>query len=120
VSGEGAVFSVTQNLEIALWHLRRTDELRVLWIDAVCINQADIAERSNEAARMDDIFSRARQVVFWLGPKSEDSDLAMARLQSIGDDMIRDKTWDAVYVISGDETEKFYLDHAALWAKEAD
>jgi hypothetical protein len=74
------------------------------WVDAICINQADIAERSNDVARIGDIFSKARQVTVWLGPKSEDSDLAITRLQLIGADLNYDKAWDSLNVISGSET----------------
>ena len=90
----------------------------LFWVDAICINQADIAERSNEVARIGDIFSKARQVTVWLGPKSEDGDLAMTRLQLIGADLNYDKAWNSLNVISGSETANLSLDPTALWAKE--
>jgi hypothetical protein len=114
-----AVLAITRNLNVALRHLRRTDEYQVFWVDAICINQADIAERSNEVARMGDIFSKARQVTVWLGPKSEHNDLAMTRLQLIGADLNYDKAWNSLNVISGSETANLSLDPTALWAKEA-
>jgi hypothetical protein len=39
--------AVTRNLATALRHLRYNDRSRTLWIDAICINQLDIAERSS-------------------------------------------------------------------------
>jgi hypothetical protein len=36
--------TVTLNLYSALCNLRRTDTIRTLWIDALCINQADTPE----------------------------------------------------------------------------
>lgn len=42
VSGE--VMQVTKNLASALKHLRYPNRPRVMWIDAVCINQADMKE----------------------------------------------------------------------------
>jgi hypothetical protein len=35
----GAVIDATENLAIALTHLRSPDCVRTLWIDAICINQ---------------------------------------------------------------------------------
>ncbi|KAF3038859.1 hypothetical protein E8E12_008434 [Didymella heteroderae] len=37
---------ITQNLDIALRHLRYKETTRYLWIDALCINQANNAEKS--------------------------------------------------------------------------
>lgn len=67
---------VTQNLESALRHLRNTRR-RVLWIDALSINQGDFAERSEQVMRMGIIFSQAKNVCVWLGPAAENSDEAM-------------------------------------------
>ncbi|KAG5807705.1 hypothetical protein H9Q74_007679 [Fusarium xylarioides] len=38
-----------------------------LWIDAICINQDDIAERNSQVAMMSQIYGSARCVVAWLG-----------------------------------------------------
>lgn len=82
-----STLAVTQNLESALRHLRETEENRIFWIDAICINQGDLAEKNAEVGRMGNIYSRAYQVVVWLGPETEDSDLAMKTLQNIGQDV---------------------------------
>lgn len=37
---DGCEFGVTENLYEALIHLRRPDEDRVLWVDAICIDQS--------------------------------------------------------------------------------
>lgn len=37
---DGCPFEVTENLYEALTHLRRPDQDRVLWIDAICIDQS--------------------------------------------------------------------------------
>jgi hypothetical protein len=74
----------------ALRHLRSSDSLRVLWIDAICINQEDIPERKTEVQRMGSIYGLAAQTVIWLGPASENSDLAMETLEKIGQDVTYD------------------------------
>ncbi|OCL14541.1 HET-domain-containing protein, partial [Glonium stellatum] len=60
-------FEVTQNLGLALQFLRLPKEDRMLWIDAICINQADSDERSARVQFMSNIYRDAHQVVSWLG-----------------------------------------------------
>jgi hypothetical protein len=69
--------AVTQNLAEALPYLRLEDRSRTLWIDAICVNQSDVAERTSQVKRMADIYSKATRVVVWLGPASEDSSMAI-------------------------------------------
>lgn len=56
-----------QNLYSALFHLRKS-EIRVLWVDAVCIDQTNTKEREYQVGLMSFIYSRASCVVVWLGP----------------------------------------------------
>ncbi|KAF4497302.1 heterokaryon incompatibility [Fusarium agapanthi] len=41
------ILSITESLYEALWHLRRPDEDRMLWVDALCIDQNNINERGH-------------------------------------------------------------------------
>ncbi|KAI0550635.1 HET-domain-containing protein [Xylaria curta] len=58
---------VTDNLFGALRRLRYLFKPRVLWVDAVCINQEDIDERSAQVALMAEIYSNASSTAIWLG-----------------------------------------------------
>ena len=58
---------ITKNLALALRHLRRMASPRVLWIDALCINQIDIVERNHQVAQMRYIYENAVEVLVWLG-----------------------------------------------------
>ncbi|QIW96681.1 hypothetical protein AMS68_002199 [Peltaster fructicola] len=62
-----AGFGVTTNLAGALRRLRHQHKPRTLWVDAICVNQADIAERNGQVRLMGDIFSSATGVLVWLG-----------------------------------------------------
>lgn len=75
--------NVTQNLAIALKHLRYANKSRRMWIDAICIDQVNTAERNEQVQRMKNIFKAADRVV-WLGPSSGDSGLALSTLEYIG------------------------------------
>jgi hypothetical protein len=64
-------FEVTENLFAALKALRsEAGKSRVIWVDAICINQAHIEERNQQVALMRTIYSKATQVVIWLGENS--------------------------------------------------
>jgi hypothetical protein len=64
---DGFDFQVTTNLHAALRRLRRENQDRLLWIDALCINQKDNLEKNHQVSMMKRIFERAEQVVVWLG-----------------------------------------------------
>jgi hypothetical protein len=49
---------------------------RRIWVDAICINQQDLRERSQQVSIMRDIYRRATDVVIWLG--EDDSRAAAA------------------------------------------
>ncbi|TGO33079.1 hypothetical protein BHYA_0268g00060 [Botrytis hyacinthi] len=65
---DGRVFMATTNLESALRYLRDPKITRVLWVDAVCINQEDIPERGMQVQQMRRIYKDAKGVLIWLGP----------------------------------------------------
>jgi hypothetical protein len=63
---------ITWNLNSALWALwgsagDKADGLRV-WVDAICINQGDTYERSQQVQIMRQIYSKAESVFAWVGP----------------------------------------------------
>lgn len=63
---------ITANCDAALRRLRDLNEPRVLWIDAICINQEDQSERSLQIGIMQDIYANATQVLVWLGRASKE------------------------------------------------
>ncbi|KAI0809608.1 heterokaryon incompatibility protein-domain-containing protein, partial [Xylaria sp. FL0064] len=76
-------FRVTRNLEEALRYLRYKHGTRTMWIDAICINQADKAEQSAHVAWMGEIYRNASRVIAWLGGASDNSSRALDFLESI-------------------------------------
>jgi hypothetical protein len=63
----GASLAISENLWLALQYLRNTHTQRTFWIDAICINQADLVEKSKQISRMERIYSCATVVTVWLG-----------------------------------------------------
>jgi hypothetical protein len=70
----GCSISITSNLHAGLTHIREKQSIRVLWVDALCINQEDILERSRQVPLMRDIYMVAEDVLVWLGPGTESVD----------------------------------------------
>lgn len=66
----GRVINITQNLHAALQQFRLPNAERVLWADAICINQTDLGEKNTQVPLMKDIYSEASAVLVWLGSGS--------------------------------------------------
>lgn len=75
-------FEVTPNLHAALLRLRDTCFSRIIWIDAICINQADDDEKSGQIQLMALIYAVAKEVVIWLGEEADDSNEAFEALRN--------------------------------------
>lgn len=68
---------IRNNLYAALKALRRKNEELRLWVDAICINQENVVERSSQVAIMSEIYRAASRVLVWLGDAADRSDEAM-------------------------------------------
>jgi hypothetical protein len=81
--------AIKPNLDDALRQFRNDitgDEFQLFWIDAICINQEDVAEKSQQIQKMAIIYNRADNVLVWLGKEDGDSSQAIEfikRLQNL-------------------------------------
>ncbi|KAG7291480.1 hypothetical protein NEMBOFW57_001499 [Staphylotrichum longicolle] len=75
-------FPAARNLATALRHLRDGKEPIDFWVDAICINQEDEAEKSSQVRMMPHIYSQANKTVIWLGTRADGSDEAMDFIHS--------------------------------------
>lgn len=71
------VLNITMDLAAALRRLRYVQTPRLLWIDQVCINQDDLAERASQVNLMRNIYESAVRVIVWLGEEDDMSTKAM-------------------------------------------
>lgn len=79
----------------ALLRLRLRDKPRTVWIDAVCINQMDKAERSRQVAIMSQIYRKGIRNVVYLGDDNEHSaPEAVRSLSAVYHGEIREETND--------------------------
>lgn len=64
-------FTVRPNLHSALRTFRMENSPRTLWIDAICINQADLVEKSAQISLMRQIFEEGLRTLIWLGQETQ-------------------------------------------------
>ncbi|KAF4633367.1 hypothetical protein G7Y89_g4750 [Cudoniella acicularis] len=74
---------ITANLDGALRRLRHSKNIRHLWVDAICINQDDKAEKAVQVNMMQEIYENAKQVNVWLGEPSGKDELAFTSLRHL-------------------------------------
>ncbi|KUI53325.1 Heterokaryon incompatibility protein 6, OR allele [Cytospora mali] len=79
--------AVTPNCLEALRHLRARFRRRVLWVDAVCIDQREgrqsTRERNHQVRYMGEIYSKAKTVIVWLGASDSTTARTIRRLKMI-------------------------------------
>ena len=78
----GAIQSVwvPASAAAALQCMREAHSDRVLWLDAVCINQADLDERAQQVGMMADIYSNSKGNLVYLG---EEDRFTLRAIESI-------------------------------------
>lgn len=82
--GRHGELEITRNLETAIRHLRHVGKPRVVWIDAICIDQHNDVEKGPQVTMMGDLYRLAARVVVWLGPEAEESARAMTFFRALG------------------------------------
>ncbi|KAM6538208.1 hypothetical protein FALCPG4_000089 [Fusarium falciforme] len=88
---------VTASLFEALRCLRLKDRPRLLWIDGLCINQYDTAEKNRQVKQMFEIYRLSRRVVVHLGATTKGTHLGMVFLDYVNSEEIRELTLHRVH-----------------------
>ncbi|OAA63582.1 Heterokaryon incompatibility [Niveomyces insectorum RCEF 264] len=76
-SAAATALPVSDNCHAAIRALRRKYGSLAIWIDAVCINQDDVAEKEHQITLMGDIYAQSDTTFVWLGESSGATDSAM-------------------------------------------
>ncbi|KAH9203921.1 heterokaryon incompatibility protein-domain-containing protein, partial [Leptodontidium sp. 2 PMI_412] len=79
-------FSVGANLHAALSQLRDHSFVRIIWADAICINQGNLVEQGQQVQIMAKIYSNAHRVIVWLGDETEEIKGALEDIQLAADE----------------------------------
>ncbi|KAM6524462.1 hypothetical protein FSOLCH5_005064 [Fusarium solani] len=66
--------------------------MRCLWVDSLCINQDDLAERENQVQLMSDIYSKASRVLIWLGEEDGQTEGAFDAIRILARMRMSDNT----------------------------
>ncbi|TGO66989.1 hypothetical protein BOTNAR_0050g00230 [Botryotinia narcissicola] len=82
----GRPFSVTANLADALIHLRDENRPLRLWADAICIDQSNLGERTQQLGLMREIYRLGGRTIIYLGESSEEVDTLLDRIGREGAD----------------------------------
>jgi len=101
---DGDEMYVTANLHMALSHLRHCLLERILWVDAICINQADNDEKGRQVQLMAKIYSKASRVIVWLGESADNSDEALevirvAAYKQPANSPVVKTNWEAIFTL---------------------
>jgi Heterokaryon incompatibility protein (HET) len=79
----------------------QSDTLGYFWVDAICIDQKNIAERNSQVARMAEIYEKLTKIVAWLGPADHTTDVAIDTIPGLVNTFerilaARGWTWDEI------------------------
>jgi hypothetical protein len=83
ISCDGRILKVTANVALLLSKFRNPGSSQLLWIDAICINQNDLDERSQQVSTMGHIYKNVEVVLMWIGdeiPHTQDAISLIHRL----------------------------------------
>ncbi|KAG4439608.1 hypothetical protein IFR05_004903 [Cadophora sp. M221] len=89
---------VTTNLEAALRNLGLESGTRTLWVDAICVNQKNLEERSSQVSLMAKIYSTCSLCIVWLGESAMWTEQALMILKQMA---------------SGEHVKSWNLDHSS-------
>jgi hypothetical protein len=93
----GKPINIRKNLYGALFCLRRSRKSRLLWADAICIDQSNAEERKLQVGLMDYIYTRAAKVLIWLGRAESTIEKAFAEMsedvKEVDDDLKECLEW---------------------------
>jgi hypothetical protein len=74
--------------EAALRRMHLRDQPRTLWIDSICIDQNNTAERGHQVGMMYQIYSMTFRNLIWLGPYDDTIIEAIAAMEAIQQEIV--------------------------------
>ncbi|CAI0650970.1 unnamed protein product [Colletotrichum noveboracense] len=84
LGSDGAQIMITRSCYGALRNLRLKKSDRMLWVDAICINQKDGLEKSDQVRVMGRVYAASYRVLIYLGEETPSSRLVFDELAKAG------------------------------------
>jgi Heterokaryon incompatibility protein (HET) len=75
---DGHLVTITASLEAALRDMRDESRIRRVWADALCINQSDTLEKSQQVSIMGQIYASAHNTIIYLGALTPDAESVLS------------------------------------------
>ena len=105
IIGRRGKVDIHSNLYAVLQQLRQRRYSRFVWIDAICINQEDDAEKSTQISMMRTVYREANCVLVWLGEASGLEESALTIMPAIT--KILQETVDNRHKLDADKADTF-------------
>jgi hypothetical protein len=86
---DGKALGIAANIRDALQRFRSANEVRTLWVDAICINQNDDIEKSQQVGIMGLIYWKAKLVNIWLGNEEDPRETAAIEFMRVKGERFR-------------------------------
>ena len=80
---DNVILDIPASASAVLHQVRLRHKPRKLWIDAICINQADLRERQQQVACMRYIYSNSTRNLIYLGPSDNHTEAALTTVGTI-------------------------------------
>ncbi|KAK3996250.1 ankyrin repeat-containing domain protein [Cladorrhinum sp. PSN332] len=77
------------NLYLALCSLRQSNEDKILWVDAICIDQKNDGEKGHQVRQMSQIYAKAQTVQIWLGSATSNTNLLINRMKELDERVLK-------------------------------
>jgi hypothetical protein len=84
IAETNSIISIGSGLRDALRCLRHPKKTILVWADQICINQKDAHERATQVGYMHHVYSKAEQVLLWVGEQDEYTEQVYSFFDIIG------------------------------------
>ncbi|KAK2814133.1 hypothetical protein FQN50_000537 [Emmonsiellopsis sp. PD_5] len=81
-------FHLSSNLRAALGRLRDASQTRLVWVDAICIDQHNPQERSQQVSLMREIYRNARKALIWIGEEKQHTGAAFQIIPKLAENWV--------------------------------
>jgi hypothetical protein len=106
----GVRIHITTNLHNALRRFRGSSEPKIIWADALCLNQADVEEKNIPVPLMGDVYSKATNTAIYLGEASHKDAAAVEHSIMAIFDML--DSWRVPASVTEDAFNDSWFEHA--------